>query len=54
MSRTSPTTCISALIYQTARVEEIDVAFQMDGGFAQQPYTPWLDKVTLSATHQYS
>jgi len=27
----------------------IDVAFQMDGNFAQQPYTVWLDKFTLTA-----
>jgi hypothetical protein len=27
--------------------EEIDVAFQMDGNYAQQPYTVWLDRVNL-------
>lgn len=27
--------------------EEIDIAFQMDGNYAQQPYTVWLDKVNL-------
>jgi hypothetical protein len=30
-------------------IEDIDVAFQMDGDYAQQPYTVWLDNVTLSA-----
>ena len=30
-------------------LEEIDVAFQMDGNFAQQPYNVWLDKVNLTA-----
>jgi hypothetical protein len=30
-------------------LEDIDVAFQMDGNFQQQPYTVWLDKVTLQA-----
>jgi hypothetical protein len=29
--------------------EEIDVAFQVDGNFAQQPYNVWLDQVTLNA-----
>lgn len=33
----------------TWTMEDIDVAFQMDGNFAQQPYTVWLDKVNLSA-----
>lgn len=28
--------------------EEIDVAFQMDGDFRQDPYNVWLDKVTLT------
>lgn len=28
--------------------EEIDVAFQMDGNYAQQPYDVWLDEVTLN------
>ncbi len=27
--------------------EEIDIAFQMDGNYAQQPYTVWLDQVNL-------
>ncbi len=27
--------------------EEIDIAFQMDGNYAQQPYNVWLDKVNL-------
>ena len=27
--------------------EEIDIAFQMDGNYAQQPYTVWLDRVNL-------
>jgi hypothetical protein len=30
-------------------LEEIDVAFQMDGNYAQQPYNVWLDKVNLTA-----
>lgn len=30
-------------------LEEIDVAFQMDGNFAQQPYNVWLDTVNLTA-----
>jgi hypothetical protein len=30
-------------------LEEIDVAFQMDGNFAQQPYDVWLDEVNLTA-----
>lgn len=29
--------------------EEIDVAFQMDGNYAQQPYDVWLDEVNLLA-----
>jgi hypothetical protein len=29
--------------------EEIDVAFQMDGNYEQQPYNVWLDEVNLSA-----
>lgn len=29
--------------------DEIDVAFQMDGNGQQQPYTVWLDDVTLNA-----
>ncbi|HUO14614.1 MAG TPA: Ig-like domain-containing protein [Verrucomicrobiae bacterium] len=28
--------------------QEIDVAFQMDGNYAQQPYDVWLDEVTLN------
>jgi len=27
---------------------EVNVAFQMDGDFAQHPYTAWLDNVTLT------
>ena len=30
-------------------LEEIDVAFQMDGNFEQQPYNVWLDQVNLTA-----
>jgi hypothetical protein len=30
-------------------IEDIDVAFQMDGDYAQQPYTVWLDQVSLTA-----
>lgn len=30
-------------------MESVDVAFQMDGNFAQQPYNVWLDKFTLTA-----
>jgi uncharacterized protein YkuJ len=30
-------------------MQDIDVAFQIDGDYAQQPYTVWLDKVNLSA-----
>jgi hypothetical protein len=30
-------------------LEEIDVAFQMDGNFMQQPYNVWLDEVNLTA-----
>ncbi len=30
-------------------LEEIDVAFQMDGNFMQQPYNVWLDQVRLTA-----
>jgi len=29
--------------------EEIDIAFQLDGNFKQQPYNVWLDEVTLNA-----
>jgi hypothetical protein len=29
--------------------DEIDVAFQMDGNYEQQPYTVWLDQVSLNA-----
>lgn len=29
--------------------EEIDVAFQMDGNYKQQPYNVWLDQVELNA-----
>ena len=30
-------------------LEEIDVAFQMDGNYREEPYNVWLDKVTLTA-----
>ena len=30
-------------------MESIDVAFQMDGNYGQQPYNVWLDNVTLNA-----
>jgi hypothetical protein len=30
-------------------MEDIDIAFQMDGDYAQQPYNVWLDNVTLTA-----
>jgi len=30
-------------------LEEIDVAFQMDGNYKQAPYNVWLDKVSLTA-----
>jgi hypothetical protein len=30
-------------------LEEIDVAFQMDGNYAQMPYDVWLDEVKLTA-----
>jgi len=30
-------------------LEEIDVAFQMDGNYKQEPYNVWLDKVNLTA-----
>ena len=30
-------------------LEEIDVAFQMDGNYKQEPYNVWLDEVTLTA-----
>lgn len=40
-------------IYYTAQPnwtqEEIDIAFQMDGNYAQQPYSVWLDEVNLLA-----
>jgi hypothetical protein len=29
--------------------EEIDIAFQIDGNYKQQPYSVWLDEVTLNA-----
>lgn len=39
--------------YYTAQsnwyADEIDIAFQMDGNYAQQPYNVWLDNVTLNA-----
>ncbi len=31
-------------------MESIDVAFQMDGDYEQDPYNVWLDKVNLTAT----
>ena len=40
-------------IYYTAQPnwyqEEIDIAFQLDGNYKQQPYNVWLDEVTLNA-----
>ena len=40
-------------VYYTAQPnwfqEEIDIAFQMDGNYAQQPYSVWLDEVNLLA-----
>lgn len=39
--------------YYTAQsnwyADEIDIAFQMDGNYQQQPYNVWLDNVTLNA-----
>lgn len=39
--------------YYTAQsnwyADEIDIAFQMDGNYEQQPYNVWLDNVTLTA-----
>jgi hypothetical protein len=29
--------------------EEIDIAFQMDGNYKEEPYNVWLDKVQLNA-----
>jgi hypothetical protein len=29
--------------------EEIAIAFQIDGNYRQQPYSVWLDEVTLNA-----
>jgi hypothetical protein len=29
--------------------EEIDIAFQMDGNYKQQPFNVWLDEVNLLA-----
>ncbi|HLJ26784.1 MAG TPA: hypothetical protein VKY85_08750 [Candidatus Angelobacter sp.] len=34
---------------QSWTLEDINVAFQMDGDFEQDPYNVWLDKVTLQA-----
>jgi len=34
---------------QNWTLEDINVAFQMDGNYKQEPYTVWLDKVTLHA-----
>ena len=40
-------------VYYTAQPnwtqEEIDIAFQMDGNYKQQPYSVWLDEVNLLA-----
>jgi hypothetical protein len=40
-------------VYYTAQPnwyqEEIDIAFQMDGNYKQEPYDVWLDKVNLFA-----
>jgi hypothetical protein len=40
-------------VYYTAQPnwyqEEIDIAFQLDGNYKQQPYNVWLDEVTLNA-----
>lgn len=33
------------------RGEDIDIAFQMDGDWRQDPYNVWLDNVTLTATY---
>ena len=35
--------------YSRAEPEEIDIAFQIDGNYKQQPYSVWLDEVTLNA-----
>jgi hypothetical protein len=29
--------------------KELNIAFQMDGNYAQTPYKVWLDKATLKA-----
>jgi len=34
---------------RSSSANEINVAFQMDGNFKQQPYNVWLDNVTLVA-----
>lgn len=34
---------------QNWRMEDIDIAFQINGDFAQHPYSVWLDKVNLTA-----
>lgn len=34
---------------QNWTLEEIDVAFQMDGNYRQEPYNVWLDQVNLTA-----
>ncbi|MGC2475175.1 MAG: hypothetical protein WA485_12630, partial [Candidatus Sulfotelmatobacter sp.] len=40
-------------VYYTAQPnwyqEEIDIAFQMDGNYKQEPYDVWLDEVNLLA-----
>jgi hypothetical protein len=40
-------------VYYTAQPnwyqEEIDIAFQLDGNYEQEPYNVWLDEVTLNA-----
>jgi len=40
-------------VYYTAQPnwyqEEIDIAFQLDGNYEQEPYNVWLDEATLNA-----
>ena len=31
--------------------EEINIVFRMDGNYAQQPYSVWLDEVNLLTEH---
>jgi hypothetical protein len=33
------------------KLEDIDIAFQMDGNYEQTPYKVWLDNVTLTASY---